>query len=99
LLRLYRRKPFHPFAKIMCEDQRPAPAFDGSQFARFDRLIKCCPSGASDNARLSDGVSQWFIHVFAPLEAGMVPATVPASSRALANSVTDASGCLAKTFW
>jgi hypothetical protein len=53
-----------PGTQVIGEHKRTSPALDGSQFARFDRFIKRCPSGARNHARLRDVVSKRSIHFY-----------------------------------
>jgi hypothetical protein len=75
-------KPFNPRTQVIREYKCATTPFDGAQLARLNRRIECGPAGTRHSARLDDGVRQRCIHLhFATLEAGMVPATVPAFSR------------------
>ena len=75
------RKPFDPRTQVIREHKCAATAFDGAQLARLNRLIESGAAGARHSARLGDGVGQGYIDLHLHLEAGMVPATVPAFSR------------------
>ena len=63
---------FHPSTQILCEDERLAAAFAGSQRTLANCRINRSASGASRRTSLSDCVNKRRVHDSSPSSAGMV---------------------------
>ena len=63
---------FHPSPQILCEDERLAAAFAGSQRTLANCRINRSASGASRRTSLSDCVNKRRVHDSSPSSAGMV---------------------------